>query len=127
MAVVKKQAAPALPCDRVRPCAACGITFVWTIYEQQRDPAPPDLCPMCRRLAPPAGRQRGLVKWFSRARGYGFITPADGPEVFLHRSGLAQGQPLPRAGQLVEFTLSRGARGIQAEDTVILELPPAQP
>ncbi|MGQ9767917.1 MAG: cold shock domain-containing protein [Anaerolineae bacterium] len=82
---------------------------------------------MCRRLAPPPGRQRGLVKWFSRARGYGFITPADGPEVFLHRSGFASGQPLPRAGQLVEFTLSHGARGAQAEDTVILELPGEAP
>lgn len=120
MTLVKKEV-PATRRDQVRRCADCGISFVWTVYEQQRDPEPPELCPMCRKLAPPAGRQRGLVKWFSRARGYGFITPAEGPEVFLHRSGLAADQPLPRAGQLVEFTLNHGPRGAQAEDTVILE------
>ncbi len=120
MTLVKKEV-PALRRDQVRRCVDCGISFVWTVYEQQRDPEPPERCPMCRKLAPPAGRQRGLVKWFSRARGYGFITPAEGPEVFLHRSGLAADQPLPRAGQLVEFTLNHGPRGAQAEDTVILE------
>lgn len=109
--------------DQVRPCAACGTFFVWTVFEQEHQPTAPELCPMCRRLAPRHGRRRGLVKWFSRARGYGFITPVEGPDVFLHRSGLAAGQPLPRAGQLVEFTISHGVRGAQAEDAVILELP----
>ncbi len=76
---------------------------------------------MCQRLAPGPGRQRGLVKWFSRARGYGFITSTQGAEVFLHKSGLAPDQPCPRVGQLVEFALSHGARGVQAEDSVILD------
>lgn len=65
-------------------------------------------------------RQRGLVKWFSRAKGYGFITPITGPEVFLHKSGLAVDQALPSAGQLVEFSLGHGSRGAQAENVVIL-------
>jgi len=125
MTLVKK--IPTTHRDQVRSCASCGIAFVWTVYEQQRASTPPDLCPMCRKLAPGPGRLRGVVKWFSRARGYGFITPAEGPEVFLHRSGLAAGQPLPWAGQLVEFTLSHGPRGAQAEGTVILELPVADP
>ncbi len=82
---------------------------------------------MCQRLAPGPGRQRGLVKWFSRAKGYGFITTSQGAEVFLHKSGLAADQPFPRAGQLMEFALSHGARGVQAEDAVILEAPADDP
>ena len=111
-----------MPRDQIIHCAECATPFVWTAFEQARAAAAPERCPMCRRLAPTVGRERGLVKWFSRAKGYGFITPTAGPEVFLHKSGLATGQPLPRVGQLVEFTLSRGTRGVQAEDTVILEV-----
>jgi CspA family cold shock protein len=75
---------------------------------------------MCQRLAPAPGRARGVVKWFSRARGYGFITPTEGPELFLHGSGMAAGQPLPRAGQLVEFTRTQGQRGAQAVEVTVL-------
>jgi cold shock CspA family protein len=48
-----------------------------------------------------------------------------GPELFLHQSGMVEGQPLPRAGQLVEFGRATGARGAQAADVVVLgaELP----
>ena len=108
--------------DQLIKCSECGTLFVWAFHEQA-DGAKPALCPMCRRLAPPPGRRRGLIKWFSRAKGYGFITPVDGPEVFVHKSGLAEGQPLPRAGQLVEFDLSHGPRGAQAEQVMLLEPP----
>ena len=67
---------------------------------------------MC--LAPPAGRQRGIVKWYSRAKGYGFITTVQGADVFFHKSGLQEGQS-PCAEQLVEFSLTQGPRGVQAE------------
>lgn len=110
-----------MPSDAIIRCAECGTPFVWAEASPNGSAAPPERCPMCRRLAPGPGRQRGLVKWFGRARGYGFITTTLGAEVFLHRSGLAADQPLPRAGQLVEFTLGHGARGVQAEDAVILE------
>lgn len=94
--------------------------------EQSSDPQAaagplPDRCPGCRRLAPAAGRQRGLVKWYSRGRGYGFITPAAGPEVFVHKSALADEALSLCAGQLVEFGVSHGPRGIQAERVVMLE------
>ncbi len=108
--------------DITRRCAVCGIDFIWASEEQAGNPTPPALCPMCRRLAPAAGRKRGLVKWFNHSKGYGFITPPDGPEVFAHKSGLAPGQPLPRAGQLVEFAVRSGTRGAQAEEVVVLEV-----
>ncbi len=78
---------------------------------------------MCRRLAPPPGRRRGTVKWFNRSKGFGFITGTDGVEVFVHRSGMVEGQPLPRAGQLVQFSLATGPRGMQAVEVSVLELP----
>ena len=78
--------------DQLIKCAECGTTFVWTTGEQEAS-GQPGFCPMCRRLAPGPGRRRGVVKWFSRAKGYGFITPAEGADVFVHKSALAEDQP----------------------------------
>jgi CspA family cold shock protein len=106
--------------DLIRRCAACGIDFVWTVAEQAAAPQP-DLCPGCRKLAPPPGRQRGLVKWYSRSKGYGFITPTEGADIFVHRSGLLAALDSLRTGQLVEFAVSHGARGAQAEQVAVLD------
>ena len=107
--------------DLIYHCNACGIDFVWTIAEQMAAPKP-DLCPACRILAPSSGRQRGLMKWYSRGKGYGFITPAEGADVFVHKSGLGVSADALRAGQLVEFGVSQGVRGVQAEQVVVLEV-----
>ena len=107
--------------DQLVKCSECGTSFVWTAGEQEAG-AKPSLCPMCRRLAPSPGRRRGVVKWFSRAKGYGFITPVEGADVFVHKSALAEGQPYPRAGQLVEFAVGHGPRGAQAEALAVLEV-----
>lgn len=76
---------------------------------------------MCRKLTPLPGRLRGIVKWYSRGKGYGFITPAQGADVFLHKSGL-RGGPAPCAGQLVEYAIATGPRGVQAIDVEILRI-----
>jgi CspA family cold shock protein len=76
---------------------------------------------MCRRLAPAPGRHRGLVKWYSRAKGYGFITPAHGPDLFVHKTALDPETPPLRVGQLVEFDTTTTERGVQAERVVVLE------
>ena len=106
--------------DLIRRCNACGIDFVWTIAEQTAG-SQLELCPGCCKLAPATGRQRGLVKWYSRGKGYGFITPAAGADVFVHKSGLGATTDSLRAGQLVEFAVTQGARGVQAEQVVVLE------
>ena len=106
--------------DLFLQCVECGTQFVWTV-DEQTEGAQPTLCPACRKLAPAPGRQRGLVKWYSRGKGYGFITPAQGPDVFVHKSGLGATQDALRAGQLVEFGVSQGVRGMQAEQVVVLE------
>jgi cold shock protein len=111
----------AMSLDQLIKCSECGTTFVWTAGEQEAG-GQPALCPMCRRLAPGPGRRRGVVKWFSRAKGYGFITPVEGADLFVHKSALAEGQPYPRAGQLVEFTVGHGPRGAQAEGLAVLEV-----
>jgi cold shock protein len=105
--------------DQTIKCPICKTSFLWTATEQQG--ARPDRCPMCRRLAPAPGRQRGVVKWYSRAKGYGFITTVQGADVFMHKSVLGEGQG-PCAGQLVEFALTEGPRGIQAEGVEILSV-----
>ena len=94
-------------------CAECGTPFV--LLGQERS----DRCPMCERIAPATGRRRGIVKWYSRGKGYGFITVVDGADVFLHKSGLREEQA-PRAGQLVEFAVGRGPRGAQAVEVEVL-------
>lgn len=107
--------------DLILRCAECRNDFVWTAPPGGESPRP-TLCPMCQRLAPGPGRSRGIVKWFSHGKGYGFLTSTDGADLFVHKSGLRPGQSLLRAGQLVEFSLTTTPRGMQAEDVVALEL-----
>ena len=58
----------------------------------------------------------GTVKWFNEAKGFGFITQADGGEdVFVHFSAVqAQGFKSLAEGDRVEFEVTRGAKGLQA-------------
>lgn len=57
----------------------------------------------------------GLVKWFSPAKGYGFVTRDDGEDLFLHYSGLAPGQERRLyPGDTVEFTEAEGEKGLKA-------------
>jgi cold shock CspA family protein len=109
-----------MPEDTLIQCAECGVSFVWTTAEQTSGPRPL-LCPMCSRLAPAPGRSRGVVKWYSRAKGYGFITPTQGPDLFVHKSALDPDHPALRVGQLVEFGRATTERGVQAEGVVVLE------
>ena len=62
-------------------------------------------------------RIQGTVKWFSRTKGYGFITQPNGPDVFVHYSAI-QGEGFRNLdeGQHVEFTVQQGPKGLQAAD-----------
>ncbi|MFQ5813170.1 MAG: cold-shock protein [Anaerolineae bacterium] len=64
-----------------------------------------------------AGRQTGRVKWFDPSRGYGFIAPDGGDDLFLHVSQLTGGLKSPADGTRVSFVLGKGPKGrTQAQD-----------
>ena len=62
-------------------------------------------------------RSTGTVKWFNNAKGFGFITRDGGDDVFVHfRSITGEGYKSLNEGQLVEFNLIEGPKGLQAEE-----------
>ena len=62
-----------------------------------------------------AERIHGTVKWFSAEKGYGFITPQDGADVFVHFSAIqSNGYRKLEAGDQVEFEITDGPKGKQA-------------
>jgi CspA family cold shock protein len=62
---------------------------------------------------------RGKVKWFSNQKGYGFITPESGADVFVHHSAIqGEGYKTLEEGQEVEFEVQKGPKGDQAVNVV---------
>lgn len=61
----------------------------------------------------------GTVKWFNESKGFGFIEQASGPDVFAHYSSISgDGFKTLVEGQKVEFTVTQGQKGPQAENIV---------
>lgn len=63
----------------------------------------------------------GTVKWFNDSKGFGFIEQQSGPDVFAHYSSItSSGFKTLAEGQKVEFTITQGKKGPQAENIVIV-------
>lgn len=64
---------------------------------------------------------KGTVKWFNESKGFGFIAQADGQDVFAHFSAITgSGFKTLAEGQEVEFKVTQGQKGLQAENIVAL-------
>ena len=62
---------------------------------------------------------QGTVKWFSNEKGYGFIEREGGEDVFVHFSAIAmEGFKTLTEGQLVEFEIKSGDKGLHAANVV---------
>ena len=63
----------------------------------------------------------GTVKWFNESKGFGFIEQQSGPDVFAHYSAITgSGFKTLVEGQKVEFTVTQGQKGPQAENIVAI-------
>ncbi len=61
--------------------------------------------------------EQGTVKWFNDAKGFGFISRQNGEDVFVHFSAIqASGFRSLQEGQQVQFTVTNGPKGLQAEN-----------
>jgi CspA family cold shock protein len=113
--------------DKMETCQHCGREFVFTVTAQrtlaEKDLplTPPKFCPRCRELMPltdAEGKALGVVKWFNTQKGYGFITLKNGEEIFVHKTGLAEGIRTLKDGQAVEFEVEETIKGPQAVNVV---------
>jgi len=112
--------------DETIYCENCGISFVWTREEQRQHAelsgdgqgAEPHHCPGCRVLLAATPRERGLVKWYHRRKGYGFVSRQGKPDLYVHRSAVEEGNLAP--DDLIEFSVGENAQGPMAEAVRIL-------
>ncbi|HEX2569115.1 MAG TPA: cold shock domain-containing protein [Polyangia bacterium] len=59
--------------------------------------------------------EKGTVKWFNDAKGFGFVTRESGPDVFVHHTAIvSEGFRSLSEGDQVEFEVTKGPKGLQA-------------
>ena len=69
-------------------------------------------------------RTNGTVKWFSKEKGYGFITQESGPDVFVHHASIQGGGfKMLYEGERVEFDVIEEPKGLKAQNVVRLDPP----
>ncbi|MBD9424838.1 MULTISPECIES: cold-shock protein [unclassified Pseudomonas] len=68
-----------------------------------------------------SARQTGTVKWFNDEKGFGFITPESGADLFVHyRSIQSTGFKSLQEGQKVSFIAVQGQKGMQADEVQVI-------
>jgi cold shock protein len=72
---------------------------------------------MDARTAQEDSMEQGTVKWYNDAKGFGFITREQGPDVFVHHTAIqAEGFRSLSEGDRVEFEVVKGPKGLQASN-----------
>lgn len=108
--------------DQEVTCKECGKNFIYRVEEQRQqvnlgiEQISPDLCPNCRsneEVTP--GLKPGVVKWYREDKHFGFLTQADGSEVFFHRSAFdGDATEILREDVPVWYEITKTERGLQA-------------
>ncbi len=66
-------------------------------------------------------KEKGFVKWFNAAKGFGFIQRESGEDVFVHFSAIqSSGYRSLDDGAQVEFVVKKGPKGLQAEEVSVV-------
>jgi CspA family cold shock protein len=66
-------------------------------------------------------KEKGIVKWFNAAKGFGFIQRETGEDVFVHFSAIqSTGYRTLDEGAQVQFVVKKGPKGLQAEEVSML-------
>lgn len=95
-----------ISCFQVPVCSLCYTCYTVKLLHQEKVMSE---------------KSQGTVKWFNEAKGFGFIEQESGPDVFAHFSAIVgTGFKTLTEGQRVEFTVTQGQKGPQAEDIVAI-------
>src|SRR5690606_13352180 len=110
--------------DGVDPTIRCIVPLCLTPaiqYHHGRAVAGFHFKTVFEELAIMSDRQTGTVKWFNDAKGFGFITPESGADLFVHfRSIQGAGFKSLAEGQKVSFVVVQGQKGLQADQVQAL-------
>jgi CspA family cold shock protein len=103
-------------------CKTCGKHFIYRIEEQRQqasmgiEQTTPELCPDCRlQVDDTPGLRPGVIKWYRDDKHFGFLTQADGSEIFFHRSDFeGNAAEILHENVPVWYEVTKTERGLQA-------------
>ena len=102
----------------VRPNRSCAVLAKQPVTCNTDVPTPSSVTQTKEQIT---NMEQGTVKWFNDAKGYGFISRQSGEDVFVHFSAIqAGGFKSLQEGQAVQFDVTKGPKGWQAENVQAL-------